>query len=117
MYLYVVKEQQRKKAHKRPSMLKIGIARNPESRLQGLQTSNPNDLCFVHLVRCKSEQHAREIEKTFHKKLTNFRIRGEWFRGDAVGLFDKLMRRKTQNGRARFLSAATESAPSMWEMI
>ena len=116
MYLYVVKEEKLNRSNKRPSMLKIGIAHDPQQRMKSLQTSNPNDLCFLHLVKCKGEAHAREVERDFHRRLAQFHIRGEWFRGDAIGRFAKQMFRCMQIGRAK-QAKSTSTSVAMWELI
>ncbi len=118
MYLYVIKEcMAAKKSERRPSMLKIGITKDPDDRMKGLQTSNPSTLTFLHLVKCKSEQHAREMEKTIHGKLAQFHIRGEWFRGDAIGRFVKLMAGRQGHGCARLLADRCTTETAVWELI
>lgn len=60
------------------SPVKIGKANDPEKRLRAIQVGNPNDLKILHL-----EQGGHLIEKRLHRCLSEFRIRGEWFEGDA----------------------------------
>lgn len=56
--------------------IKIGLALNPESRLRGLQTGNPDELVLRGFIRNGSE----ELERALHHKFRKFRQRGEWFR-------------------------------------
>lgn len=57
--------------------VKIGSAICPESRLQSLQTSNPNALVLIGTKEGGSAQ-----EKEYHRRFDAYRIRpdGEWFR-------------------------------------
>lgn len=55
---------------------KIGIADNPRSRLNGLQTSHPRALTLVHT---KQADDARLVERVAHALLKGKRASGEWF--------------------------------------
>lgn len=62
--------------------IKIGIAKNVESRLSSLQTANPYELSLIAKVKCDSRRHALEMETRLHKVFSQKRIRGEWFKGN-----------------------------------
>lgn len=54
--------------------IKIGIAKNPELRLKGLQTSHPASLAL--LVTC---QGGKQRERAYHQQFAAHRLKGEWF--------------------------------------
>ena len=55
---------------------KIGYSKNPSKRLTSLQVSNPFDLQFLILHKCRD---AKSIESQLHKQYEKLKIRGEWF--------------------------------------
>lgn len=59
---------------------KIGYARSPIARMQGLQTANARNLYLAVAVACGSEGAARRMESEWHKRFASSRMRGEWFR-------------------------------------
>lgn len=54
--------------------IKIGVAEDARFRLSDLQVGNPHKLRL--LGSCPGD---RRLEATIHKRLKNWRIRGEWF--------------------------------------
>ena len=62
------------------SAVKIGIARNPFTRIRELQTGNPLDLRLVAIE--DAGEDARYLEHYVHHALRAHRMRGEWFRLD-----------------------------------
>jgi hypothetical protein len=56
---------------------KIGITRNIESRLDGLNREIPVSVRCVHHIL---SNHYREAEKYMHTKFSNERVRYEWFK-------------------------------------
>lgn len=60
--------------------IKIGSSRNPTARLAELQVGSPVKLKLLGTVKCKSEQHARSVERLAHNIFHKQRRRGEWFR-------------------------------------
>jgi hypothetical protein len=60
---------------------KIGISDCPEKRLHSIQTGNPMK-CSLHAVW--KPCHAPSLEKMIHDQFAKFRVRGEWFRGEAM---------------------------------
>ena len=63
--------------------IKIGMAKNLERRLKSLQTSSPAKLELIKSVQVSSQEEARELEKTLHKKFEDIQITGEWFSANA----------------------------------
>ncbi len=59
--------------------IKIGVAWDVADRLRHLQTANPTELVVLNAVRCESKAAAKVLERTLHRQLQNFHIRGEWF--------------------------------------
>lgn len=62
--------------------IKIGKAKNVQSRLDALQIGNPRKLSIMATIKCKSCKEAEKLEKELHKKFKYYRIRGEWFSGN-----------------------------------
>src|SRR4051812_28132311 len=58
---------------------KIGIARQPFSRLIGHQTSNWRRLKFAVVFSCPSEQLAGAVEKYVGVTLKGRHVLGEWY--------------------------------------
>lgn len=57
--------------------IKIGIARDPQLRLEALKTGNPEPL---ELIAFTVVVDGRALERQLHSKLANYRLQGEWFR-------------------------------------
>ena len=55
---------------------KIGIAKNPQSRLKQLQTGNPEPLSIIETYKTIN---ASKIEKALHNRYSYARKEGEWF--------------------------------------
>jgi len=69
LYLYLIKEEG-------SSNYKIGISKDPETRLKQLQTGNSNRLALVYTT--KAENRYKE-ERKIHKILEAYKLHGEWF--------------------------------------
>lgn len=74
--------------------LKIGIAKNIEYRLAGLQIGNPRKLSVVKQIFFDNRTTDQMAEKAFHKEYSNYRVefegkKTEWF--DANGV-DELLK-------------------------
>ena len=85
MKFYVYLAQHVHTTHK---PFKVGVARNVDRRLETLQTGNPYELAIIAKLGPFSRLQAYETERRLHRRLKNFKIRGEWFReiGLAVAL-------------------------------
>lgn len=76
MYVYFIRTEAK------PPMVKIGKARDPESRMATLQTGCPYELTLLGSIACRSDMHAEAAEKDLHRHFSIYRTRGEWFRYD-----------------------------------
>lgn len=74
MYVYFVK------CSGENPLIKIGKAKNPIERIRVLQTGSPYKLKLLGAVKCKSDQHAKQVELFAHNLFYKQRRRGEWFR-------------------------------------
>lgn len=70
MFLYVIGSD---------DIQKIGYSNNVETRLQKLQTGNPERLVIHHKVEVP-EDRVRVMEKKIHSEMSYLRVRGEWFK-------------------------------------
>lgn len=59
------------------SAVKIGKSCNPTKRLKQLQTSCPDKLELISVLKYQGRR-----EKEFHEKFSNLRLSGEWFKDD-----------------------------------
>jgi len=59
--------------------LKIGIARNPESRLRGLTTGSPFSMVIRKTWKFLSDADARDFEGACHKEFSAQKLMREWF--------------------------------------
>lgn len=55
--------------------IKIGVAHDPEWRLQDLQIGSHQKLRLIGTV-----EGDKQLERAFHERLAHLRIRGEWFK-------------------------------------
>ena len=58
---------------------KIGISRNPSTRLSQLRTGSPFTMELRMCLRTPSDSTARSLESAFHKVMESKRRSGEWF--------------------------------------
>ena len=66
--IYFIADSQR-------SMIKIGIARDPDARFRDLQNSSP-----IALALLGSMPGDRTHEAELHQRFSDFRLHGEWFK-------------------------------------
>ena len=57
--------------------IKIGVSVDPDKRLKGLQTGSDGDLTLISSVPVND---AYKVENSIHKDLSQYRVRGEWFK-------------------------------------
>lgn len=69
MYIYAIGTEE---------IQKIGFSNNPETRLQTLQTGNPEELSINYIIEV-DDDIAPKLEKHIHKEHNHKRIKGEWF--------------------------------------
>lgn len=74
--------------------VKIGISSNPEQRLKGLQTGNPNELELIATTTCSD---VCELENGLHNKYNTHRLNGEWFDLPSEKLFTLIEAVKNDN--------------------
>ncbi|MGB3493863.1 MAG: GIY-YIG nuclease family protein [Elainellaceae cyanobacterium] len=63
--------------------IKIGRAKDLNKRIQALQTASPVFLKLLKSVQLSSEKESHELEQSLHKRFSDFRMQGEWFRSEA----------------------------------
>ena len=56
--------------------IKIGISHDVNSRLKGIQSSEPLKLLAV------IKQGGKDLERRLHQKFQDLRVHGEWFKPD-----------------------------------
>lgn len=59
--------------------VKVGISRNPDARIRGLQTAAPYQLRLVRKFATPSQAVAKDIENCFHDTQREHHAYGEWF--------------------------------------
>ena len=69
MYIYAIGTETRQK---------IGLSKDPASRLKQLQTGNAEALCLHYSIEV-SEDRVRLLERFLHKDIGYKRMKGEWF--------------------------------------
>lgn len=69
MYIYAIGTDKRQK---------IGLSKDPKSRLSQLQTGNAEELYLHHSIEV-SHDRVKMLEKFLHKDIGYKRIKGEWF--------------------------------------
>jgi len=83
-YLYIIQ--------KKNKLVKIGISKNPEKRINAIETHNGEQ--SVKKFVSKKLLNYMEVEKKMHNYFKDFRVRGEWFNVDfdlAVEIFASVM--------------------------
>jgi phage anti-repressor protein len=75
LFVYAIREVE-------TGRVKIGISKNPSSRLKQLQTGNPNTLEISAIIEADSFSD----ERAAHTKVIDHHIRGEWFKAEALTL-------------------------------
>lgn len=60
--------------------VKVGMAKSPTKRLDGLRTGCPVDPKVMAVVELASRGLAISLERTLHHQLSKWRTHGEWFR-------------------------------------
>lgn len=69
MYIYAIGTETRQK---------IGLSKDPRSRLSQLQTGNAEELHLHHCIEV-SQDRVKILERFLHKDLGYKRMKGEWF--------------------------------------
>lgn len=58
---------------------KVGISKNPESRLRDLQPGCPFRIAVLFEIECRDYKHAYAVEQWFHYCHPDLQLCGEWF--------------------------------------
>jgi hypothetical protein len=102
-YVYVVRME--------TGQIKIGMAKDPQKRLKGLQTSHPLGLEILMVFKIDYSTYpyyVNEVELDFHEWLDEYRIRGEWFKAEALALIeDKLRTNETTSFNEKAIRGTT----------
>ena len=61
---------------------KVGISSSPEARLSTFSTGTPFNMAIVHEIEFKKRESANLAEKVAHSRLSDYRVRMEWFHHD-----------------------------------
>lgn len=77
-YLYLISDGE---------YVKIGYSTNPKSRLNDMQVGRAEKLKLVASVECENRQKAKKEERLAHQACKDLRIRGEWFKIEAMHWF------------------------------
>lgn len=77
-YIYVVTESWDKKLRGRQAV-KVGVAKNPQSRIKELQVANARKLQLTMLIGPMGSKNAYSLEKALHRYLRRNHVNGEWF--------------------------------------
>lgn len=80
--------------------IKIGKADDTYKRIKELQTGNPYKLSFLLTVMLDSVSDTFELEQELHSKFSQYRMEGEWFKGEPV--YDFIDTRIVKIGRFTF---------------
>jgi len=62
--------------------IKIGRAKDLAKRMKSLQTSSPAKLKLMKSVQVEGGEEAQELEQSLHKKFSEIRLAGEWFKAE-----------------------------------
>lgn len=63
--------------------IKIGKSNDVDRRVSELKTASPYPLIVLAKICALNPSHALAMEKMFHKRLSKFKLAGEWFSNDA----------------------------------
>lgn len=69
---------------------KVGIAHVPENRLEQIQAANPLEVVLEAVIEPLGMPASR-LEAFMHDKLAKARVRGEWFEGYIMEMFDAVV--------------------------
>lgn len=85
--------------------LKVGFSVDPKKRLKSLKTGSPREIKIVWQTICAyNSVDALKEEKKLHRRLSNFAVRGEWFKGDALHVCKSWRIYKLDHALNRYLS-------------
>jgi hypothetical protein len=93
-------------------VVKIGVAKNTQGRLRGLQTAHSRKLSVMYEVACCDRSEAYAIEGRAHDALRASALEGEWFAvspGEAMAAVQQAMRDIREEQRRKEVSAKSKA--------
>lgn len=82
MAVYFIREQPEE-------YIKVGVSRNPPTRVRNLQTGNPRPLELLGWIQTDGDQDF-QLAGMLHSRFEQFRVSGEWFEINTGVVFDEL---------------------------
>ena len=91
---------------------KVGVSKNPASRLIQLQTGSPFRLS-LHMgdLVAGCEGREREFETIIHRRLSHLAVGGEWFFGDPDDAYDAVCALYNEWGEEEFAAWVSAGRP------
>ena len=83
MYVYFIQSGKK-------GAVKIGVSKDPIERMATMQTGNPECLRLRLRLKCKSKDHAFDVEYRLHKRFNWAKKRGEWFNRSIMKRLDQI---------------------------
>ena len=68
---------------------KIGVASDIQNRFNTLQVGCAFELTIKHIIYTDTIDEAHDIEKEYHSALSEYLVRGEWYKENAVEKYYK----------------------------
>ena len=103
MFVYLIK------CLNKDGFIKIGVARNVQSRLDTMQTGCPYKLELLASIKCVSRGQAYGIERSLHILFKRDKVRGEWFRKVSMKKAHEALGKEIVNGNQ------TPHTPREWD--
>ena len=66
--------------------VKVGVARNPDSRVRELQSGNPKRLYVADWWQMPDRNEAFAVERAILDEMAPYRMVGEWIDADELGM-------------------------------
>ena len=73
------------------SRIKIGKSVEPAKRLKSIQTGQGRKVSLIREYQFPNEDAAFTVESSLHRRLSRFRLMGEWFSPEALPRLDSMM--------------------------
>ncbi len=89
-------------------LTRIGVAQDANKRLEELDTASPVPLTLAGFISRPTWNEARTLARRLYKQFAPSRIRGEWFKLDAIlakAVSETLLEKKTVPPRAQAIAA------------
>ena len=83
------------------SRIKVGISVDPEKRLKTIQTGQGRKVSLIREYPYPDERSAFAVESSLHRRLSRFRMMGEWFSPEALSRLDSIMETESRERRNR----------------